>query len=454
MDSFTSSSLSPPSYLTLEEHFDADKLAFLLRNSDAIPELAKTRGKRNNGRGYHCDAFPVARKYLQRSRHGRVRVHYRQNHGKGRFFAVGSMSLQSLPRKIRHTISREHYVDVDMVNAHPVILSYPLLPCPALDAYIQDREEHLKGIVLRESGREADRKEADAQYEKLRRRRIDRGDDFNHEASYMNTLLCDVENRILMEVYEFFGSPRDAVLCFDGLMLPKKRPTAGDEKYNLEACMERVENRFPGLNMELKVKAMDEHVDLAGCEVKRYGYPRLEYFVDFAHLLSRDRDDVTYPEHIDEWMDNSLKYICGKGHSYFLQKSREKDPVTKEVVEYWHPSKLASTFETLSGCANVYNYKFDHDHQRPPTTATEKKKKFFTHTCLGKSKNTANNGYIQDKLEHGLMPIYSTSDFLPHLERKREQLFNPEDQVFNTLLFNTRSTRDSPWKMTFPSRWT
>jgi hypothetical protein len=42
----------------------------------------------------------------------------------GRYFPKGSLSLQSLPREIRHTIAKEFWYDMEIVNSHPKIL-YP-----------------------------------------------------------------------------------------------------------------------------------------------------------------------------------------------------------------------------------------------------------------------------------------------------------------------------------------
>jgi phage/plasmid-associated DNA primase len=43
---------------------------------------------------------------------------------------------------------------------------------------------------------------------------------YNVKGSLMNHLLCDIENQILMFVYDEIGKPENIVLCFDGLMIP------------------------------------------------------------------------------------------------------------------------------------------------------------------------------------------------------------------------------------------
>lgn len=69
----------------------------------------------------------------------------------GRLF--GTDSLQSIKRVIRHSIVREDCIDIDMVNAHPVILQQICISLgiktPVLDKYISNREELLQELMNR-----------------------------------------------------------------------------------------------------------------------------------------------------------------------------------------------------------------------------------------------------------------------------------------------------------------
>ena len=60
-------------------------------------------------------------------------------------------SLQGLKRDVRKALAHDQYTDVDMVNAHPAILSQLFLKlglaCPALERYVHERE-----AVLAETG--------------------------------------------------------------------------------------------------------------------------------------------------------------------------------------------------------------------------------------------------------------------------------------------------------------
>ena len=63
----------------------------------------------------------------------------------------GASSVQGLKRDVRKALTHDSYTDIDMVNAHPCILSQLFrrhnLECPHLDEYLANREEHLEGVM-------------------------------------------------------------------------------------------------------------------------------------------------------------------------------------------------------------------------------------------------------------------------------------------------------------------
>ena len=63
----------------------------------------------------------------------------------------GASSVQGLKRDVRKALTHDKYTDIDMVNAHPCILSQQFkrhhLDCPRLDEYIARREELLTETV-------------------------------------------------------------------------------------------------------------------------------------------------------------------------------------------------------------------------------------------------------------------------------------------------------------------
>ena len=248
------------------------------------------------------DPFNTATKLLQKSTNGLVKVNYHQPGGRnfGRFFADGGVSLQSICREIRHSISSEFYDDLDVVNAHPVILRFLCvqnkIDCEKLNDYIENREEHIADL-LKEN--DIDRDDAKRVFLSLinggagdysaltkptrfirrfkqetadileelcelypqeyeRRKKSNPG---NPMGSTVNALMCDWENRILQCVLYFYQDKsiiRDnCVLCFDGIMIPKHEhiePLIAEcEAYILEKTK---------IAVTLKIKPMDQGFDL------------------------------------------------------------------------------------------------------------------------------------------------------------------------------------------------
>lgn len=69
----------------------------------------------------------------------------------GRVYPNKNLGLVSLRREIRHTIARDYYVDIDIVNCHPVLLSQIChkndIECDKLDYYISNRPSILESVM-------------------------------------------------------------------------------------------------------------------------------------------------------------------------------------------------------------------------------------------------------------------------------------------------------------------
>lgn len=298
--------------VALTEKFDMHKLNYLVENRDTFEGILRASG-RSSDQDY--DPFKIPSKYLLRSRGGEISVRYRLtslNGTMGRLFADGSLSMQSMTREIRHTIAADFYDDVDMVNAHPVILQHFCrdldIECKALDTYIEDRDVVIKEIVdLNEKARtpanrdsvkscilslinggrrQYDDVEAPSawlvgfkseisriktkleesyphHYNKVKRSRTEEewkesGKDYRDSA--LNVLFCEEENKILMHLAEFLHAEgcfkNMAVLCFDGIMVPK----LADHSV-LAGAMAYVSSKV-GFEIQLKAKPMDQGFDL------------------------------------------------------------------------------------------------------------------------------------------------------------------------------------------------
>ena len=58
----------------------------------------------------------------------------------------------NMKREVRVALAAKYYIEIDMVNCHPVILSQKLahhnIACPLLDKYVANRDEMLKEVEI------------------------------------------------------------------------------------------------------------------------------------------------------------------------------------------------------------------------------------------------------------------------------------------------------------------
>ena len=236
----------------------------------------------------------MLRKYYKRLQGNRIDIEYNQkNDSIGRLFVKGGIGLQSMKRCFRNTISHKFYNDIDMVNAHPVILLYICkknnLKAPQLEKYINDREKVLAdtglerteakkyyltiindtSITYKNSTKHmiAFKKELEyihkslctlfnKQFKERRDINVAKKKLNNHSGSFVNHMMCEIENKILMCMMKYFGDPDDCVLCFDGIMVRK------EIKVNIKKCQKHIK-KVIGIDMKLAVKKMGEILDLS-----------------------------------------------------------------------------------------------------------------------------------------------------------------------------------------------
>ena len=229
----------------------------------------------------------------------------------GRRFAVDGVSMQGMRRALRHTLARDLYHDVDVVNAHPTILyqwcarQEPPFPVPALAAYVADREPHLEAIVAANpelarvdrafakqvvlaviNGGASDADALDARPPWLEALRteihdlhkyvvrhpdvdrlkpvVERARARNVGGALTNHIICDAEDRILSAALAALGArgvPLDnVVLVFDGFMLPRG---AFEPNNAMLAAMTAAARNATGYTVTFAEKPMDEGLDLA-----------------------------------------------------------------------------------------------------------------------------------------------------------------------------------------------
>lgn len=216
----------------------------------------------------------------------------------GRLYSVGP-SLQGISRVVRHTIARDLYWDVDMKNAHPVLLGEYChkhnIPCPALDILNANRDACIAEIMthcdigrdeakrvmlsflnggkckldlpnfarLIENEMASIRAQVVKNEPKLyRRAKESKGSSgWNLDGSTINLLLCDLENKTLQIMIEWLLEHgfKIGTLCFDGLMVEK------DETKDILGALRSMESVIKdkmNSDIVLAVKEMDEGITL------------------------------------------------------------------------------------------------------------------------------------------------------------------------------------------------
>lgn len=282
------------------EKFDKDKLLHIIENEHLYKSKIRKRCFEDGK-----DPFLMSKHYLIKSGDNDYnKTVYNQCHGRafGRYFADKSLSMQNMCREIRHSIAGHLYKDVDQVNSHVIILEYLCkqykFMCPNVTHYINNREKILEELPMRRSeAKSLFLKLINGGYHKLVTK-----DDFvkkfhnecqillnnfiklfpeeykfqkeknkklnkkwiNDKGSTLNSLLCEIENNILMIMLEFFKKKFKShnikinnwpiVLCFDGLMIGN-HPLLNQVNL-LEECSKLIFEKI-GINIKLKYKEMN-----------------------------------------------------------------------------------------------------------------------------------------------------------------------------------------------------
>ena len=96
----------------------------------------------------------ILEKYRKKVTGGYVYVNYYYSKfcgNFGRLYAEGGLSLQNFKKCIRHSLAKDTYVDIDIVNAHPVLLAQYCqknnIKCEFLNDYVNNREQWLQEIM-------------------------------------------------------------------------------------------------------------------------------------------------------------------------------------------------------------------------------------------------------------------------------------------------------------------
>lgn len=218
--------------------------------------------------------------------------------GVGRVSPVKGLGFNNLRREIRHTIARDKYIDIDMVNAHPVILSQLCkannIECPYLTEYVANREKIFEQIRTENQNITNDMIKEEiikkmygntqdninnafiknftnemiiinskiTNQNKELCKRIEKNKKYNIEGSCVSFVMQHYENKILENMYDYMVSKGaikggNCALCSDGIMILKVA--------FYDTLLEEVEKYVATktqFNIKLKVKQMNEGYDM------------------------------------------------------------------------------------------------------------------------------------------------------------------------------------------------
>jgi hypothetical protein len=330
--------------ITLKEQVNKQHLSYIIDNSDNFGfEDYKVNGKTVTVNGQ----LTMLKKYYNSlNAEGIVKMAYYQRNGKGRHWSGTGYGIQNMWKKVRHTVCRDIYHDIDMKNAHPTLLRFYCsnnnITCDALEDYIDNRDECLKEFMKHH---DCDKDYAKKSYlavmnggtppknrterfesfvketliiqktifdiepelaklAKDSKRKQGKGN-YNIKGTCTNYVMCNLEDTVLMSMVDFFKTQKIKVgaLAFDGLMILKKDVIGKNLGNILDKCMIHIE-KVVGVNMVILEKPMNDGVDLENVDIdtKTTDYNVIDPEIDdiFQPISTMENGYVDYPIDIPE----------------------------------------------------------------------------------------------------------------------------------------------------------
>jgi len=225
--------------------------------------------------------------------------------GVGRVSPVKAYGYCLMRRQLRHTLAKDYYIDIDVVNCHPTLL-YQLcesnnIECNMLKYYVSNREDFIQQVItendnvrltkddiknevikilygntkitlksnlLKELTRDVlyitnllieankDLYNLIEKYKKSKNKHLN-----NLDGSLVSVVLQYHENRCLEVMHTFLTNKKvieknNCVLCFDGIMVPRNKQYNGMIDETEKEIYDKTQ-----FNIKLKIKSMDEGYD-------------------------------------------------------------------------------------------------------------------------------------------------------------------------------------------------
>jgi hypothetical protein len=405
----------------------------------------------------HCSnytPFCLAEKYLSAAVGDfgdKVIVRYERKYNRGRRFACGALSLQSLPKLIRGSIAGEYYYDVDMVNCHPCIIKQLFkrhkISMPFLANYISDREAIIDEIRAENPSVEASTVKScilsilyggnnlfasienptdwlvgyKNEIAKVHKRvptlfsgeyelqtKIKGAEYFNLAGSTLSAVVCVIEDKLLDIMLNYFIDQHivdnDVVLCFDGIMIRKEKlsPTKLDK--HLQAIKKLILER-ENYAIDLKVKDfLSLPTDIPD-----------EYRITEETLGLSDVKDI-YRKTDYYWYDfvNDMKVVHD---SYTTLEASFKKNIIKCMMRVYDMDEMI--------IKKLDNGNLFHFEKKIPN-------EMFSYRAVVGKKTTTKTISFKKMLNAGLLmdiPVYNKLDFRPY---GPTESYEENDRTFNT----------------------
>ena len=298
---------------TFKEHIDLNILTRIVDNLDILKDkIGLGWDRKTNQRLDWPGTQTVIINYYKQIRKGGL-VEYKPSNKskKGRHFSK-TTSLQGISRPVRHTVTHDEYIDIDMTNAHPfefvALCKTYNFDCSHVLFYIENREKclaslmewtcsdrdwckqtvlsllnggdcaeifHYLGVVIPDSCKwisdfktqvEAIHQNffehpAFADHKKELIKQVGQNA-FNFNGKLVNKVLCEFENILIQHAmnYCYQKGIEIGANCFDGLLL-KKSETLNDEFIK---SMEDYVVSEVGIPVKFVIKEMDQGFDISG----------------------------------------------------------------------------------------------------------------------------------------------------------------------------------------------
>ena len=286
------------SIVSLTEQVDTHRLMYIIEHFEALKEKLLNPTKVTNNKNYatyiYNDMVNLAKKYNKKNKDViTFDTKYRYGNGMidGRLY--GSKGMQSCPRRIRHTLCKDLYDDLDFVNSSPTILEWYCkkngIACEKLSYYVNNREKVLQSlsnfykctpseaktmiIALINNGYQdknvkhlkwirAFRKELTNILQSMKPLEPEayKRASFKNPNNKLGSMMSMVMGRYEGTFLKFLQNSVQqdgltvGVLCLDGLMIEKntERKMSSVDQY------EELINKEFGIDLKLKIKPMDE----------------------------------------------------------------------------------------------------------------------------------------------------------------------------------------------------